>query len=238
MSEDQPAAGPATEPAPEPAPESSRDGRSTRWDPHRRERRTAIVQAAIDAIEEHGPDVLTAQIAERAGVPRTHVYRHFEGKPALDLAVCTHVALQIGDHIRAAFATGGSTTELVGRAIARHLGWVAAHPNLYRFLARNAFAMTTQQGRPADAKAAFAAEITALTAKYMAALGLSTEPAERMIVGVVGLVDATAGWWIERREPDLETVAAELTDEVWLIIERAGRQLGATLDPDAPLPEI
>jgi len=228
--DDQPAAGPAIE--------AARDGRSTRWDPHRRERRTAIVQAAIDAIEQHGPDVLTGQIAERAGVPRTHVYRHFEGKPALDLAVCTQVAMQIGDHIRAAFTTGGSTTELIGRAIARHLDWVAAHPNLYRFVARHAYAMTTHHGRPADAKAAFAAEITALTAKYMAALGLPTDPAERMIVGVVGLVDATAGWWVERRQPDLATVAAELTEDVWLIIERAARQLGATLDPDAPLPAI
>jgi len=215
-----------------------RDGRSTRWDRHRQERRAAIVQAAMQAIEEHGPDVLTGQIAELAGVPRTHVYRHFDGKQALDLAVSTQVALEIGNHIRAAFATGGSTTELIASAIDRHLGWVAEHPNLYRFVARNAYAMTTPHGRPADAKAAFAAEITALTARYMAALGLSTEPAERMIVGVVGLVDATASWWIDRRVPDRATVAAELTEEVWLIMERAGRQLGVTLDPDAPLPQI
>ena len=32
----------------------SRDGRSTRWDPHRRERRLAIIQAAVTAIEQHG----------------------------------------------------------------------------------------------------------------------------------------------------------------------------------------
>ena len=216
----------------------ARDGRSTRWDPHRRERRERIVQAAIQAIEVHGPDVLTGQIAELAGVPRTHVYRHFDGKPALDLAVSTQVALEIGSHIRSAFVAGASTVELIGGAIDRHLSWVAEHPNLYRFLARNAFAMSTPAGRPADAKAAFAGEITALTARYMAALGLSTEPAERMIVGVVGLVDATASWWIERRVPDRATVAAELTDEVWLIIERASRQLGATLDPHLPLPEI
>ena len=61
----------------------TRDGRSTRWDPHRRRRRAAIIDAAVTAIEEYGPDALTAQIAEKAGVPRTHVYRHFEGKHAL-----------------------------------------------------------------------------------------------------------------------------------------------------------
>ena len=216
----------------------ARDGRSTRWDLHRQERRSAIVRAAMRAIEEVGPDVLTARIAELAGVPRTHVYRHFDGKQALDLAVSTQVALEIGNHIRAAFAGAATTSELIAGAIDRHLGWVAEHPNLYRFVARNAYAMTTPQGRPADAKAAFAAEITALTSKYLAALGLSTEPAERMIVGVVGLVDATASGWIDRRVPDRATVAAELTEEVWLIIQRAGRQLGVELDPDAPLPRI
>lgn len=215
-----------------------RDGRSTRWDPHRRERRTRIIEAAIRAIEEHGPDVLTAQIAEQAGVPRTHVYRHFDGKPALDLAVSTHVALEIGRHIRAAFAEAGSTRDLIGNAVDRHLEWVGEHPNLYRFLARNAYAITTPQGPPADAKAAFAGEITAITEQYMRALGMDTAPAERMIVGVVGLVDATASWWIDRRRPPRAVIAAELTDQVWLIIHRAGRGLGVELDADAPLPRI
>jgi AcrR family transcriptional regulator len=216
----------------------ARDGRSTRWDPHRRERRARIIQAAIQAIEEHGPEVLTAQIAEKAGVPRTHVYRHFDGKPALDLAVSTQVAVDIGQHIRSAFAAAGSTAELIASAIDRHLAWVDEHPNLYRFLALNAYTIKSSGGRPADAKAAFAAEITDITSQYMQALGMPTEPAERMIVGVVGLVDATASWWIDRREPDRATVSADLKDEVWLIIERAARRLGVTLDPDAPLPRL
>lgn len=216
----------------------ARDGRSTRWDPHRRERRARIIQAAIQAIEEHGPEVLTAQIAEKAGVPRTHVYRHFDGKPALDLAVSTQVAVDIGRHIRSAFAAAGSTADLIANAIDRHLAWVDEHPNLYRFLALNAYAIKSPEGRPADAKAAFAAEITDITSQYMAALGMPTEPAERMIVGVVGLVDATASWWIDRREPDRAAVSADLKDEVWLIIERAARRLGVTLDPYAPLPRL
>jgi AcrR family transcriptional regulator len=219
--------------------EHVRDGRSTRWDPHRRERRARIITAAVQAIEEYGPDVLTAQIAEKAGVPRTHVYRHFDGKPALDLAVSTHVALQIGAHVRAAFAQSGSTRQIIAGAIDRHLGWVAEHPNLYRFLAQNAFAIVAPgHGAPRDAKAAFAAEITAITSQYMDALGIDSAPAERMIVGVVGLVDATASWWIGRQEPARDVVAADLADQVWLIIDRAARQLGAALDPDAPLPPV
>lgn len=198
-----------------------------------------IIDAAVQAIEEHGPDVLTAQIAEKAGVPRTHVYRHFDGKPALDLAVCTHVANQIGEQIRAGLATGRTARATIGAAIDQHLGWVQAHPNLYRFLAQNAYAVRAAgPGAPDDAKAAFAAELTALLARYMAAFDLDTEPAGRVIVGVVGLVDATAAWWVTHPEIAREQLAAELTDEVWLIIDRTSRRLGLALDPDAPLPPL
>src|SRR5882757_7385897 len=97
--------------------EDSRDGRSTRWDPHRRERRAAIIAAAITAIEEHGPDALTGQIADRAGVPRTHVYRHFDGKQALDLAVSRQAAREIGEVIRTGLATRGSALDVIRASI-------------------------------------------------------------------------------------------------------------------------
>jgi AcrR family transcriptional regulator len=217
----------------------TRDGRSTRWDPHRRERRLAIINAAIAAIEEHGPDVLTAQIADRAGVPRTHVYRHFDGKPALDLAVSTHVANQLGETIRTGLDSGGTAMTIIRGAIDQHLGWVEDHPNLYRFLAQHSYRVRTDAvGTASDAKAVFAAELTALIGRYMTALELDTEPAERLMVGVVGLVDATAAWWLDRGEPAREAVTAELTDQVWLLLDRTTRQLGLELDPNQPLPTI
>jgi AcrR family transcriptional regulator len=226
----------------QPAPERSdvaRDGRSTRWDPHRRERRLSIINAAIAAIEEHGPDVLTAQIADAARVPRTHVYRHFDGKPALDLAVSTHVANQIGQRIRAGLAGGGTAIRIIAGAIDEHLGWVEAHPNLYRFLAQHSYAVRGDgPGGSGDAKAALAAELTALISRYMSAFGIDSEPAERLVVGVVGLVDATAVWWLGSSRLPREVVAAELTDQVWLLIDRTSRKLGLVLAPDQPLPEI
>jgi AcrR family transcriptional regulator len=232
--------GPAAEPrAGREVSRTGRDGRSTRWDPHRRERRLSIITAAIAAIEEHGPDVLTAQIAEEARVPRTHVYRHFDGKPALDLAVSTHVANQIGQRIRTGLGGGGSAQQIIAGAIDEHLSWVEAHPNLYRFLAQHSYAVRPDvPGGSRDAKAALAAELTALIVRYMSALGVDTDPSERVIVGVVGLVDATAAWWLGHRELPRATVSAELTDQVWLLLERTARQLGLVLDRDQPLPTI
>jgi AcrR family transcriptional regulator len=215
----------------------ARDGRSTRWDPHRRERRVAIIQAAIEAIEEYGPDVLTAQVAAKAGVPRTHVYRHFDGKHALDLAVSRYVAREIGETIRRGLASTGSARSIIGGAIDQHLRWVEAHPNLYRFLAQHAYSVATT-GSPAadDAKTAFAAELTALLERYMTLFDLDTAPAERVIIGVVGMVDSTAAWWLEHPDIPREQLTAQLTAQTWLIIDHTVRVLGLDLDPDEPLP--
>jgi AcrR family transcriptional regulator len=223
----------------DPSAEAARDGRSTRWDPHRRERRLTIITAAVAAIEEYGPDTLTVQIAERAGVPRTHVYRHFDGKAALDLAVSAHIGNEIAREIRAGLARGGSALDIIGGAIDQHLGWIEAHPNLYRFLAQHAYAVRATGSREVDdAKAALATELTALFHRYMSVLGLDTEPAERIIVGVVGLVDATAAWWLERRDPPRAILTAELTERVWLLIEQGARTLGLTLDAEMTLPAV
>jgi AcrR family transcriptional regulator len=199
----------------------------------------AIIDAAIAAIEEHGPDVLTAQIAEQASVPRTHVYRHFEDKAALDLAVSTHVANQIGERVRAGLARGGTARAIIAGAVDQHLGWVEEHPNLYRFLAQHSYRVRTEAGDGAgDAKAVFAAELTALLSGYMSAFGVDSAPAERVVVGVVGLVDATAAWWLGHPDLPRATIAAELADQVWLLIDRTNRQLGLALDPDQPLPPL
>jgi AcrR family transcriptional regulator len=219
--------------------EQLRDGRSTRWDPHRRERRLAIINAAIAAIEEYGPDALTGQVADKAGVPRTHVYRHFEGKQALDFAVARHVAQQIGQQIRAGLATQGSPREIINASISEHLGWIEAHPNLYRFLAQHSYAVNAT-GSPAvdDAKAAFAGELTALLAGYMRLFDLDTAPAERVIIGVVGMVDSTAAWWLEHHDVPRAELTATLTEQVWLVIENTAQTLGAAIDPDVSLPAL
>jgi hypothetical protein len=57
-----------------------------------------------------------------------------------------------------------------------------------------------------------------------------------VIVGVVGMVDATAAWWLEHHDVPRDDLTAELADEVWLIIDRTARSLGLVLDPDAALP--
>jgi AcrR family transcriptional regulator len=216
-----------------------RDGRSTRWDPHRRERRQRIIAAAIEAIEEHGPDALTAQIAERAGVPRTHVYRHFDGKPALDLAVSRAAARQLSEHFVAAMTSSGTTREIVRALIEPFLAWVEEHPNLYRFLTQHSFTVSNTGTREADdAKSVLANQLTLMTTAYAALLGVEPASTGRPVAAMVGLVDSSAVWWLEHGGQTRSELADELTVEVLLLVVRTAGQMGIDLDPDAELPQL
>jgi AcrR family transcriptional regulator len=214
-----------------------RDGRSTRWDPHRRERRAAITAAAVTAIEQYGPDALTGQIADLAGVPRTHVYRHFEGKQALDRAVVRRAGREILAQIRNGLATGDTPREIISGGLSGYLGWIELHPNLYRFLAKHAFTIDGT-GLPMrdDAKAILAVELTTVLAGYMRAMGLDDAAAERTITGVVGLIDNTALWWLSAPETPRADLTDWLTKQVWLLIDSAVREQGLEMDPDDTLP--
>lgn len=121
--------------------------------------------------------------------------------------------------------------------LAAHLRWVEEHPSLYCFLAQNAFVVGSSRSAVDDAKAVLASALAEVLQRYMRAFGLQVTPAaDRVVVGVVGLVDSTAIWWIGRRDVPRDELTDELTEQVWLLLDRLLRGLGLQLDPDAPLP--
>src|SRR5262245_32752527 len=86
VSERSPAPRGSTQPAAEPhtagratgeGVRQPRDGRDSRWEQHREERREALVDATIRAIRKHGATVGMDDIALEAGTSKTVVYRHF-----------------------------------------------------------------------------------------------------------------------------------------------------------------
>src|SRR6478735_7754235 len=84
------------DPTPDPDPAAD-DGRSSRWDDHRETRRAELVEAAVAAIDEHGPGANIAQIAASAGVSKPVLYRYFSDKDDLYRAVGAWGAQQVLD---------------------------------------------------------------------------------------------------------------------------------------------
>ncbi|HEX6871478.1 MAG TPA: TetR family transcriptional regulator, partial [Micromonosporaceae bacterium] len=65
----------------------------------------AVVEAALAALDEHGPDGLTlARVAQRSGVATPSLYKHVDGLPALLRLVRLRVTAELADVLRRAVA--------------------------------------------------------------------------------------------------------------------------------------
>jgi AcrR family transcriptional regulator len=214
------------------------DGRATRWAGQHQRRRAEFVAAALAAIAEHGPDVSTERIAERAGVARTRLYKHFADAADLQRAIAHRVTELITTELEPVWDPKGTPRQIIATAVGTHLRWLTEHTHLYRYLVR--YSMTGSAGDPTaftDVKTAIGVQLTRLFTGYLAAFELDTRSAEITAFGLVGYVESATTRWLEH--PDRVSAAEleqQLTDAILTLVEHAVRSRGAELDPDQPMP--
>jgi AcrR family transcriptional regulator len=197
-------------------------------------RREHILEAARAVIEEFGSDAMTKHIAERAGLARPNVYRHFSSKDDLDFAVASSAHQELRAEVRTRLELCGSPLELIRAPIAAQVAWADSHPNLYRFVVERGYRWTSEH-RTAE-HAAFAAEITRAAAHYFPGFVADPDAADAVVTGLGGLIDASILRWLHRRTETYERLVDRLTSHTWMIIDDYLRGLGVNVDPAVPLP--
>ncbi|MGW3966599.1 TetR/AcrR family transcriptional regulator [Amycolatopsis sp. NPDC005003] len=206
------------------------DGRATRWAGQQERRRAEFVDAALAAIAEHGPDVSTEQIAERAGVARTRLYRHFADAADLRRAIAQRAAELVTADLAPLWHPEGSPNEMISTVISTHLRWLTEHAHLHRYLARG-----TPDGP--DVRGAIARHLSRLFAGYLTAFGLDPAPADTIAFGLVGYVESATTRWLDHPGTlTLPQLTAQLTGTIWAMLDHTLRAGGVRLDPDRPLP--
>jgi AcrR family transcriptional regulator len=198
-------------------------------------RRDQIVKAARAVIEEHGPDALTGQIAERAGLARPNVYRHFASKDELDLEVARDAYQELRAKVLTRMDMSRTPIEVIRAPIEAQVIWADKHPNLYRFLVSRGYQRSSQR-RKAERRD-FATELAAAGAQYFPHFADNPDTAAALIVGLGGLIDASVRAWLSRRTETRKGLINRLTLHAWLIIDHHLRDLGVHVDPDLPLSE-
>jgi AcrR family transcriptional regulator len=211
--------------------DSRPDGRATRWAGQHERRREEFVDAALEAIAEHGPDVSTEQIAEKAGVARTRLYKHFGDAADLQRAIAVRVSELITEELAPVWNPQGSPMEMITTAVGTHLRWLTDHSHLHRYLTRHA-----PSGDTPDVRTAIGVHLTRFFAGYLAAFELDPAPAETIAFGLVGYVEsATDRWLAGPRELSADQLQDHLTGAIWTILDHTLRAGGVELDPHAPL---
>lgn len=216
---------------------TAKDGRATRWEGQRERRRAEFVDAAIAAIEEHGPDVLTEQIAARAGVPRPRLYRHFEGKADLQQAVCRQIVERLTADLSPIWQGGHSPRELITSVVDTIIRWLTTHSALYRYLAMHPGPTQDRPDALTDFTSTLAVRLSTLLATVLRTAGRDPRGTGPLAFGVVAFAEAAIGRWLARPE-DLaaEEFGAGLVRNIWTLLEDFLTERGVAADPDAPLP--
>jgi AcrR family transcriptional regulator len=195
-------------------------------------RHEQILDAALAAIEEHGPGALTGQIAERAGLARPNFYRHFSSKDDLDFAVARRAYQELRAEIRARLDLCGIPLDVIRAPIAAQVVWADEHQNVYRFLVSRGRQRNSER---AAERSDFAAELAAAGGRYFPRFAKDRDAAEATLVEIIGLVDAYVLRWLSRPNGTREQLIDRLTTHAWLIIDHHLRESGVYVDPLTPI---
>jgi AcrR family transcriptional regulator len=207
--------------------------RSTAHESHRAPRREQIVVAAAAAIEEYGAGVGTAQIAERAGVARPHVYRHFDSKDDLEGEVLRFAATQLIEAVRPAMRRSGTAPVIIEGVIAAAVGWAEEHPNLYRFMAARQQTKATHRARLGRTR--FLGEVVAAASAYLRTPDVEVDLPDGVMAGLMGMVDAGIIWWLDHHDESQPEVVTRVAHQVWLVLRDLAQNVGLAIDDESLL---
>lgn len=221
------------------------DGRSLRWAKHNRQRREAIIDAAIAVIERlpPGEEFHVAQIASRAGMARPAIYRHFADRAELDRAVQERIIGMLVERLASPEVLTGPIGDVIHGLVATYVTWAEEHESLHHL------ALGSGAGdRSSPIRQGFQELVMVLRPLVQAgitAFGATIDEddaaaVDLLIVGLVSEVIGATRHWLERsrREPSAEAVIRLLADTVWHQLDGHARARGAFLEPTRTLEDL
>ena len=221
------------------------DGRQSRWDRHNEERRVAILDAAIEAIEAapEGAEVPVADIATRAGLSRTVLYRHFDDRADLDLAIRGRIFEHLQEVLLPQVTLDGTPVQIIERIVGAYVGWASSHPALHRVVHQQPLGLP---GSPTDqAIGSLARQIRDIIALATTVLGFEAEEdlqaaLDPLVFGFIGMVMAAVHRWLSRPgpTPTAASLTSLLSEAIWQQIRGMAAARGLELDADVPVEQL
>jgi len=173
----------------------------------RRERRAQLMSSALEVFGAQGYHAAAMDdIAERAGVSKPVLYQHFPGKLELYRALLTTCADDLVERVREAIAATSDNHERVEAAVSAYFDFVAGDGQAYRLVFESDLRGEPEAAAVVDG--ALTRCIETVAAAVTADAGLDAPRARLLAVGLVGLSQVTAQYWLdsEREVPRDEAV--------------------------------
>ena len=182
----------------------------------RRARRDALLDAAVDAIRRHGPNVSMEDLAKAAGVTKPILYRHFGHRDGLTAALATRFADGLQSTLQSAMVGGNAPRETLEKTIDAYLSFVERDPEVYRFLVRHLAATNPDDELSVgNFLRQVGNQVALVLGEQLRAANLDSGGAEPLAHGIVGMVHAAGDWWLERQTMPRSRVVQYVVDLLW-----------------------
>ncbi|MBG6226011.1 AcrR family transcriptional regulator [Arthrobacter sp. CAN_A2] len=236
------------------------DGRSSRWEGHRAERRRQLIKTARWAVDALGPGASMEDIAAAGETSKSVYYRYFGDKTGLQRAMAEVVIGQMQQKVLDAAKAASTPREGLYAMVLAYLQMAQTSPNVYAFVTRVGIAessatptrASTAASTPSstaaddgqDTLAHFLAAVTDMIARPMRGYLLSPDrpsapddaAPEYWPAAAIGMVRAAGEHWLSSPDspdkPTEEQMARHITGWLFDGISR----YEALVPPAAPHP--
>ena len=191
------------------------DGRASRWDEHRRQRRDELIDGVIAAVRAHGADVGMDQIAAVAGTSKAGVYRYFADKDDLNRCVGRCLAADVVGGIQAAVRAETDDRTMLVAGVNAYLSLLERDPQLYRFVVHQRGDSGSTEADGADYTSMVDDLIVEIFTSRLGRLELDLAAARPWGTAVVGAVRAVGDWWLAHPQIPRADVLDYLTALLW-----------------------
>jgi AcrR family transcriptional regulator len=159
-------------------------------------RRAQLLVAARDVFAAQGYHAAAMDdIAERAGVSKPVLYQHFPGKLELYRALLTTCADDLVERVSEAIASTSGNRERVTAAVEAYFDFVAGDGQAYRLVFESDLRGEPEAAAVVDG--ALTRCIETVAAAVTADAGLDAPRARLLAVGLVGLSQVAAQYWLD-----------------------------------------
>ncbi len=178
------------------------------------ERRTQLLETAVAVFAANGFHATSMNdVAEAAGVTKPVLYQHFGSKRDLFVELLTQIGEELREAIAKATADAPGPRQQIENGFRAYFAFVGQRTD--------AFSVLFGSGARRDPEfASFARNVEDSIAEAIAGLIMvDGEPVENRKIlahGIVGMTEATSRIWLaNNRQPDIDTLAEELSQLVW-----------------------
>jgi AcrR family transcriptional regulator len=165
----------------------------------RHERRRQLLDAALEVFVSRGYHAAAMdEIAERAGVSKPVLYQHFPGKLDLYLALLDESVDTLVETVRGALRSTADNKQRVAATFGAYFEYVAGAGQAYRLVFESDLSNESAVRDRLERAQRECAEMISQVVREDA--GLSDDEAHLLSVGLVGLGQVTARYWLSTRD--------------------------------------